>query len=157
MSKPTLLASHLKVCRFATSVIKKVIPMGFFGSESNRKLILRRMSRPTFPPSHVEASPLTSFSSFRPYPEVETFITLRRFESLSLHSVLQGFSLAECTWLESDNFKQGDRVSAPDSAKRTEILHEFIYWIFDSFLIPLLKVRTRFSDFRGREDRNTAS
>ena len=72
------------------------------------------------------------------------FIHLRRFESLSLHAVLQGFAIADCRWLEPENFKMGERVSAADALKRTEILHEFIYWLFDSFLIPLLKVRQAF-------------
>lgn len=125
--------------RFVSHVIKQVVPLGFFGSESNRKLILDRTllysSSDELPGLFAHHLPALMVS------EVDIFIGLRRFESLSLHAVLQGFAISECTWLEPENFKTGERVSASDAAKRREILYESLYWLFDSFLIPLLKVR----------------
>jgi hypothetical protein len=33
-----------------------------------------------------------------------------------------------------------NRVSVTDALKRRELLEEFLWWYFDGFLIPLLKV-----------------
>lgn len=59
-----------------------------------------------------------------------------------MHTVMQGFSVKACRWLEPDNFIPGDRVSAGDAKKRKELVEEFIWWLFEDVLIPLLKVRT---------------
>lgn len=32
------------------------------------------------------------------------------------------------------------RVSVSDSLKRRELLEEFLFWYFDGFILPLLKV-----------------
>lgn len=42
-------------------------------------------------------------------------------------------------------YKVQSRVSVTDALKRRELLEEFIFWYFDSFLIPLLKVTTNMS------------
>lgn len=41
----------------------------------------------------------------------------------------------------SEGARQQTRVSVSDALKRRELLEEFLFWYFDSFLIPLLKVR----------------
>ena len=33
------------------------------------------------------------------------------------------------------------RVCYSDSSKRRELVEEFLYWYFNAFLVPLLKVR----------------
>lgn len=80
-------------------------------------------------------------SSF--HTDIKWFITGRRYETTTLHNMLQGFSLMECDWLAPDtaSSRAQHRVSATDVAKRRELLEEYIFWYFDSFLIPLLKVR----------------
>lgn len=73
---------------------------------------------------------------------VSRFITCRRYETINLHEILQGISTKDCDWLESK--KKGStaqRVCYSDSLKRRELVEEFLYWYFNSFLIPLLKVR----------------
>ena len=71
--------------------------------------------------------------------DVKEFISYRRFEGMSVHYALQGFAINDCAWLLPPG---GDkRSSSPSEAsKRRELLEEFIFWYFDSFLIPLLKV-----------------
>jgi telomerase reverse transcriptase len=97
---------------------------------------------------------------------VDRFVALRRFESLSLHEVSQGTKvsryfrcmflyisisglylranqdqLADVEWLcppKSAKLK----LSLSDASKRLEIMHEFVYYVFDSILIPL--IRTNF-------------
>lgn len=46
----------------------------------------------------------------------------------------------DCAWLAPAGFVAGSRVTAGDARKRRELLAEFLWWIFDGFLIPLLKV-----------------
>ena len=66
-------------------------------------------------------------------------ISARRFETLTLHNVLQQLSTSECEWLHaSATFKQ--RPNVYEMRKRREILEEFVYWYFDSFIRSLLKV-----------------
>ena len=70
-------------------------------------------------------------------------IVMRRYETTTVHNVLQGFRTADCDWLMPHTpgaLKQA-RVSVTDALKRRELLEEFVLWYFDGFLIPLLKVR----------------
>ncbi|CAK3842412.1 Telomerase reverse transcriptase [Lecanosticta acicola] len=71
--------------------------------------------------------------------DIDRFVRLRRYESLSLHDVLQGLRLDEIDWLIPPNARKGDRLSMSDFAKRKELMTELLYYLFDSFLIPLLR------------------
>ncbi|KAF7797313.1 hypothetical protein EIP86_008508 [Pleurotus ostreatoroseus] len=104
-------ARHL--AKYAIVVTKTVIPMQFWGSKRNFKVEL----------------------------DVKTLITMRRFETLSLHTLLQNFVMSDCDWLllASSNTNKTHKIPISDSLKRLELLQEFLYWYFDSFLIPLLK------------------
>ncbi|KAI1315063.1 hypothetical protein EDD11_001356 [Mortierella claussenii] len=103
--------SHEIVTSFVHSVVKKVIPLGMFGTLENRAVILRAMTR---------------------------FIRLRKFETLSLQYVLHGFKMSACQWLE-DTRISNPRTQPTASVKKHEILQEFLYWLFEGFLIPLLR------------------
>lgn len=46
----------------------------------------------------------------------------------------------DCAWLQPAGFVEGSRVTEGDAKKRRELLAEFLWWLFDGFLIPLLKV-----------------
>jgi telomerase reverse transcriptase len=77
---------------------------------------------------------------------VKTFIVGRRFDAFSLHWVLQGIKTASMTWIEPTRMQdqkpsRNQHVSVSDSLKRRELVEEFIFWYFDSFVTPLLKVR----------------
>lgn len=74
---------------------------------------------------------------------MKKFVELRRYETFTLHQLLQGFSTSACEWLMPSGKKaqaQG-RVCVSDALKRRELLEEFMFWYFDGFLMPLLKVR----------------
>jgi len=62
---------------------------------------------------------------------------MRRFESTSVHALLQGFSLTACAWLGGNS----QRPTAADMDKRKELLSEFLFWLFDGFVIDLVRVR----------------
>lgn len=120
------------VSAFCRAVLANVIPNEFWGNgESqafNREIILKR---------------------------VDHFIKLRRFESMSLQEVTEGLKVrcypgherqipinvlqvTQMDWLAPPNLK-GLRTSQSDMKKRLEMLNEFLYYVFDSILIPLLR------------------
>ncbi|KAJ5683012.1 hypothetical protein N7462_006177 [Penicillium macrosclerotiorum] len=109
------------VSAFCRAVLKKIIPPHFFGDglagTYNCNIVMK----------HVDA-----------------FIKMRRFESPSLHLVCKGLKVTEISWLvppkKQDTVSGTDRISLSDFQKRTELFHEFIYYIFDSILIPLIRV-----------------
>ena len=70
---------------------------------------------------------------------------MRRFETISLHSLLQGFSILDCEWLAPSSFskkKKAQPVTTSEMEKRKEILGEFLYWFFDSYVTELVRVRS---------------
>jgi hypothetical protein len=79
--------------------------------------------------------------------DVKKFISCRRYETLSLHQILEGFVVSDCDWLMPDSEQR--RVPVTDSLKRREMLEEFLFWYFDSFVLPLLKVRIPLSSYMG--------
>jgi telomerase reverse transcriptase len=46
--------------------------------------------------------------------------------------------IAEISWLQPHN-SGGQKPSKTDTEKRLEIFHEFLYFVFDSLLIPLIR------------------
>ena len=104
------------VSAFCRAVLRKLVPNDLFGSgddgASNRERIMRY---------------------------VDIFIQLGRYESLSLHEVSQGLKITAVQWLHPPLQRPEKIVSSSDLCKRTEIFLEFIYYIFDSLLIPLIR------------------
>ncbi|KAI4267754.1 MAG: hypothetical protein LQ337_008202 [Flavoplaca oasis] len=101
------------LCR---AVISRIIPKDFWGQhedrQHNKEIILDK---------------------------VDEFICLRRFESLTLHAVIQDLKITPMTWLVPPKVPTGGTTSPSDMHKRKEILFEFIYYLFDSFLVPLVR------------------
>ncbi|KAG5520077.1 hypothetical protein PMAC_001153 [Pneumocystis sp. 'macacae'] len=97
------------VSRFLIAIIKKIIPKGFYGSDSNFENIL---------------------------DSINTFVRMRRFESISLHSLMHSLKVKTVSWLE---FNNNCRMSLWDFQKRISIFSELIYWTFDSLIIPLIR------------------
>ncbi|KAG0659712.1 hypothetical protein C6P46_005071 [Rhodotorula mucilaginosa] len=102
--------------------------------------------------------------------EVECYLTLtttdvsqllryRRYESVSLHALLQGFSVLDCEWLSTKNRSskagpvQQQRSTAADMGKRLELLSEFMYWFFDSFIIDLVRTSFYVTDTATHQNR----
>lgn len=69
---------------------------------------------------------------------IDKFINLQRHESLTLHSTLQKLRLSSIRWLDGPGQGFGMKRSNSDSVKRHEIFAELLYYLFDSFLIPLI-------------------
>lgn len=131
---------YLQVLRYVKAAAKAVIPRDFWGSDRNFNVVMTcaLYSRDSCTLlSFVEDDGTFSLIG------VEKIIAGRRYETVTLHQVLQGFAIADCDWLSPTGGKsarQDRRSSVSDSLKRSELLYEFLYWFFDSFVIPLLKV-----------------
>ncbi|GJJ08683.1 hypothetical protein Clacol_002902 [Clathrus columnatus] len=105
--------SHYEVFKYIQKVTLTVIPFEFWGCKANFNNTMRH---------------------------VKSFINGRRLETFNLHAVLQGFSTQECEWLLPLNpCALHQRPSVTDAQKRRELIEEFLYWYFNSFLIPLIK------------------
>ncbi|OJD31087.1 telomerase reverse transcriptase [Diplodia corticola] len=84
--------------------------------------------------------------------QVGRFVRLRRFESLTLHEVMQDMKITGVAWLQPPNAHPGHKMSQSDFTKRRELLAELIYYLFDSFLILL--IRTNFHVTESNADKN---
>lgn len=117
------------VSAFCRAVVARVIPRDFWGNEANERVVMLW---------------------------IDQFIHLRKFESLTLHQVTQKievyfpcmylaspiFTIHQVTalaWLRPPGTSIDTKLARSDFEKRREIFLEFVYWIFDSFLIPLLR------------------
>ncbi|PPQ76240.1 hypothetical protein CVT26_008148 [Gymnopilus dilepis] len=123
--------SHQEVFRYVVLVTNAVVPKSFWGSKANLKLVFRCKRQSLMTWLHC--------SYFSPFKDVKEFIDCRRHETLNLHHILQNFSTTACDWLSPSSHQ--DRVSVSDSLKRRELLEDFLFWYFDSFVMPLLRVR----------------
>ena len=70
---------------------------------------------------------------------VDRFVRLRRYESMSLHDVLHLMKIRDVQWLTTPNTKCDAKLSNTDHTKRKEIMAELLYYLFDSYLIPLIR------------------
>ncbi|KAL3418000.1 telomerase reverse transcriptase [Phlyctema vagabunda] len=102
------------VSAFCRAVLRDIIPHQFWGD------------------GEVQRDNERSF-----YKYVHEFIELRRFESLTLHQVMQGIKIANIPWLSPP--RCAEKASQSDFQKRVEIFQEFVYYLFDSILIPLIR------------------
>ncbi|KAH0538165.1 hypothetical protein FGG08_005223 [Glutinoglossum americanum] len=105
-----------RVSAFCRAVLCTIIPEEFWGTgeigEWNKNIMMRNVDR---------------------------FIRLRRFESLTLHEVLQGLKIIGIPWLTPPNLRPTAKISLSDQNKRLSIFSEFVYYVFDSLLIPLIR------------------
>ncbi|KAJ9129600.1 Telomerase reverse transcriptase [Pleurostoma richardsiae] len=105
-----------QVSVFCQAVLSKVVPDEFWGigdhRVQNKKIFMKNVDR---------------------------FVRLRRFENMSLHDTAQGLKeITDLEWLVPPGLK-GQKASQTDIRKREEIFHEFLYYLFDSLLIPLIR------------------
>ncbi|RMZ73943.1 telomerase reverse transcriptase [Pyrenophora seminiperda CCB06] len=113
------------VSAFCRAVVSKVIPKGLWGDDHNQRTLMYW---------------------------VDQFVDLRRFESLTLHQVTQEIHITSIAWLRPPNQDEDSKLSKSDLDKRTEVFLEFVYWLFDSFLVPL--IRTNFHVTESNVHRN---
>lgn len=123
------------VTAFCQAVLSKIIPNEFWGTGNtgchNKAIFLQK---------------------------IDHFIKLRRFETPSMHEIAQGFKVSADTFVEMSTemyllteFQIADlawlqppglgahKSSQTDTQKRHELFYEFLFYVFDSLLIPLIR------------------
>ena len=105
-----------QVSAFCRSVIRRLLPRNAFGTghdgEHNWSIVLS---------------------------SIDKFVQRRRFETMYLHEICSNFRVRCISWLQPLKIQQHSRMSKTDREKRFEILHELLYYTFDSLLIPLIR------------------
>ncbi|PHH59478.1 hypothetical protein CDD81_3168 [Ophiocordyceps australis] len=109
-----LACPHSHVSAFCQGVLARILPDEMWGDGDTR-----HCNKKTF------------------LHNVDRFIKLRRFESMTLHQISQGLKMSEIAWLKQPGAR--DRPCQSETKKRLEIFLEFLYYVFDSLLMPLIK------------------
>ncbi|KAF1929540.1 uncharacterized protein M421DRAFT_4010 [Didymella exigua CBS 183.55] len=113
------------VSAFCRAVIAKVVPRRFWGDDGNRRTVMQC---------------------------IDQFVGLRKFETLTLHEVTQKLQVTAIPWLQLPGQEGTTKLARSDFEKRKELFQEFVYWVFDSLLIPL--VRSNFYVTESNAHRN---
>ncbi|CEJ86084.1 hypothetical protein VHEMI04004 [[Torrubiella] hemipterigena] len=103
------------VSMFCQTVLSRLIPTDFWG---------------------VGETGLLNQTEF--FKKIGHFLSLRRFENMSLHELVQGITISNIAWLQLPS-TINDKPSKTETTKRMEIFLEFLYYTVDSLLIPLLR------------------
>lgn len=114
LQKPSIFeqaSSVAQVSAFCRTVVTKVIPAALWGQQ-NTQIVMRHIDR---------------------------FLRLRRYESLSVHDILQGIQVESVEWLAAEKLGHQSKMSQTDFKKRQELMAELLYYLFDSFLFPLIR------------------
>jgi telomerase reverse transcriptase len=70
---------------------------------------------------------------------IDRFVYMRRYESFSLHDGMQEISLKDIGWLMPPGTNDDSRICRSDFDTRKQILSELLYYLFDSYLVPLIR------------------
>jgi len=111
---------------FCQAIVKKVFPTSLWGSRENLNVILSY---------------------------IDKFIGLGRYETMTLHSVCERIVLRDAKWLSGRVEVSDDKMSLSDWTKRKELFLELLYFLFDSFLIPLLSTNFYITEAYGQRNR----
>ncbi|OQO08842.1 hypothetical protein B0A48_05732 [Cryoendolithus antarcticus] len=77
--------------------------------------------------------------------------TAQQFRDYTNH-VLHGLSIQDIHWLAPLQLNPSAKLSRTDWNKRTELLAELMYYLFDSFLIPLIRSHFHVTEVAGRRN-----
>ncbi|GAB7359408.1 hypothetical protein MBLNU230_g6057t1 [Neophaeotheca triangularis] len=112
----SMASTSAQVSAFCRAVVAKVFPKRLWGDgvlgDGNQRKVLDR---------------------------VHQFVKYRRYETTSLHAVLQDIKVNKINWCAPENASSKDNISKSDLSKRHELISELLYFLFDSFLIPLIR------------------
>jgi telomerase reverse transcriptase len=106
---------------------------------SNVSAFCQAVIRNVFPSDAFGASSCESDSFGIVMRAVHSFVCLRRYESFSLHDVMQGIGVTDIDWLMPHKTNRESNMSRSDFVTRKDILSELLYYMFDSYLIPLIR------------------
>lgn len=125
----SLATPSAQVSAWCQSVVNKVFPSTCWGSDDighhNKSVMMRNVDR---------------------------FVKMGRYESMTLHDVLQDISVSRISWLAGSDSRCQAKLAASDFGKRKEMLGEFVYFLFDSFLIPLISSNFHVTESSARRN-----
>lgn len=101
-----------RVSAFACAVIRKVFGKACFGGLGNWQKLASK---------------------------VDHFVRLRRHEHMNMHEILNGIAISDIPWLVPTGMKQGQKISRTDFEKRKRLMADFLRFLFEDFLISLLR------------------
>lgn len=113
------------VASFLTSVLKRVFPAAFWGSDNNFSTVVESVSR---------------------------FVSLRRQERLSNKDLMKGIKVTKMTWLLGTR-RPGLTLSRSEHQATTTLTLGVLRWLFRGFVIPLLRANFHVteSEFRAKQ------
>lgn len=112
---------HHQIAAYIRAVLTSILPAGLLGPRNTTAL----------------------------YHALDTFVSLRRYESISLHTILQGMSPSDLPWLRGP----GGKVSRCEALKHWQLFREMVYWLVDSFVMPLLRNTFYITEAHGTANR----
>lgn len=77
---------------------------------------------------------------------IKKLVLGKRYETFSMHHLLQGISADDIPWLHASTGDLRSRVNVSEHVKRRRLVEELLFWLYDGFVIPLIRVRS--SDYR---------
>ena len=105
---------------------------------SNVSAFIRSVLRRLLPPTSFGAGE-EGESNWRVFSRsVNAFLTKRKFETLCLNDIMQGIKISVLPWLRIEELGT-HCMSRSDYEKRKELLAELLYYIFDSYIIPIVQ------------------
>ncbi|THY62034.1 hypothetical protein D6C99_01033 [Aureobasidium pullulans] len=127
--------------------------MGLATSSSQVSAYCRSVIAKVFPGNLWGEGELGAANKAHVMHQIDRFVRLGRYESLMLHEVAQNIKISKISWLRPPGELQGCKLAASDFNKRKDIFAELLYYLFDSFLIPLISSNfyvTESSIYRNR-------
>lgn len=100
------------------------------GSEHNLTVLVGRGYRAT-------GAPCCTAAPLNPATDARTLVRANMFEPLDVHALMQGLHVNDVAWLAAG---EGRRVPPQEASKRRELVQQFVFWLFEEFLLPLLRV-----------------
>ena len=102
--------------------------------EDRRTEFIRRREEPTV----LSETYVLLFCSPLLMIDARQFIMAKQHENTSLHALVQGIAMNDITWLAIPG---SSRPNPQETGKRRRLLEDLITWLFEGYLIPLLRVR----------------
>jgi len=68
--------------------------------------------------------------------DARRLITVKQFEPINLHSILEDVKVADFRWVQI----LGVRPNQAESRLQKILVERFLHWLFEEYLVPLIKV-----------------
>jgi telomerase reverse transcriptase len=125
-----------QVIRYVRAVLKKVMPESFWGSKRNLRVV--------HDGKRFDTNGCPGLMRNADGQGIKKLVLGKRYETFSIHHLLQGISVDEFSWLHSSSGQNGGRVNVSEHVTRRRLVEELVFWLYDGFLIPLIRVRSTY-------------